>query len=164
MEGTTLRGDRATVTARYTAIGGVTRDPCAALSNSWIWPVVSIGAVGAKPPSSDGGGEFGSRCAHIVRIGLPIMSRASPIDFPLRSFDCAMAVATNGTTHGAASVSKTSWQISSSRLPIIDCSVSDVCSTALHAALIVFWIAEKQASRSSRCGRGDHRGAMSAAP
>jgi hypothetical protein len=51
-----------------------------------------------------------------MRIALPIISRASPMLLLYRSLDCASAVATKGTTHGAASVSRSSWQMTSSRL------------------------------------------------
>jgi hypothetical protein len=62
--------------------------------------------------------DFGARV--IMRIALPTTSRASPILLLERSLDCASAVATKGTTDGAAMVSRSSWQMTSNLLQTLD--------------------------------------------
>ena len=62
--------------------------------------------------------DFGD--LHIIRMQLPIISRASPILLLYRSFDCASEVATKGTIHGAARMSRYSWQMTSSLLQTIE--------------------------------------------
>ncbi|KYK50420.1 hypothetical protein A1D31_20140 [Bradyrhizobium liaoningense] len=52
----------------------------------------------------------------MMRMALPIISLASPMLLLYRSLLCATAAATNGTTCGAANVSRSSWQMTSSRL------------------------------------------------
>jgi hypothetical protein len=71
--------------------------------------------------------DFGARV--IMRIALPTTSRASPILLLERSLDCASAVATKGTTDGAAMVSRSSWQMTSNLLQTLDPGVegADVC-------------------------------------